>query len=518
MNAFIGQGIAEGAAKVQEYDRGREERDARVAEAKNRAELSRQQLQDYNEMAPARKTAAELEQEKTRAELQKMQASLAKQQAYDAFRQYDSSKDPKFLNNLVSQWRDNPMGQSLLGDVVRVDPVSEADAGMLQQAGITDVKGYLGKNTGDIVKVTHQDGQQSILDMHQIYAGTGYTDFMDAQSLERRAREALITARMRQGETSQRLSAEERVVQQIMQDNPDLSWTQAYKQVIDMKSGGGLKGTTETERAAKKIQDQAAAQGETIDDIEAMKRAVELTKPTSKQKDLASAEDAKAQLDSAFGDKYFETDFSKPENRRKAEPYVRRIEELSGADIPPAQQKRLGEIRQLITLGGEGANVTDAETGPLDSMLRDAKKYISNDISGTAATSAYEAYRNLVRNALFGASLTNNETAAFNKAFGTLGEQTGPVLAKLRTQMKMLQDELSTIYNMNDEYVTKFRTGMDSDKLNEALFALDDRLALFDNIAPESAAEPMATTKPTTAKPATAAPADRQAELEELFK
>lgn len=517
MDAYIGQGLAEGAAKVQAYNQGRDERDARVAEARNRAELSKQQLQEYNAMAPARKTEAELAQEKTKAELQKMQASLAKQQAYDAFKQYDTSKDTKFLNNLVTQWKDNPMGQSLLGDVVRVDPVTAADSAMLQQAGISDVKGYIDRNTGDIVKVTHQDGQQSILDMHQIYAGTGYTDYLDTQSLEKRAREALITSRMRQGESSTRLSAEERVVNQLMQDNPDLTWTQAYKQVIDMKNGGGLKGSTETERAAKKIQEQAAANGETIDDIEAMKRAVELTKPTSKQKDLASAEDAKAQLDSTFGDKYFDTDFTKPENRRKAEPYVRRIEELSGAEIPLAQQKRLSELRQLITLGGAGAEVTDAETGPLDAMLRDAKKYISNDIGGTAATSAYEAYRNMVRNALFGASLTNNETAAFNKAFGTLGEQTGPVLAKLRTQMKMLQDELSSIYNMNDEYVTKFRTGMDSDKLNEALFALDDRLALFDNIAPESAAEPMATAKPT--EPAAAPPAeDRQAQLEELFK
>ena len=149
------------------------------------------------------------------------------------------------------------------------------------------------------------------------------------------------------------------------------------------------------------------------------------------------------------------------------------------------QKKRVAEIRQLITLGKSGSELTPAETGPLDSLLRDGRKYISDNIEGTDATAAYQAYRNLVRNALFGASLTNNEQAEFDKAFGTLKEQTGPVLAKLRTQLQMLQDELGAIYDSGDEYVMKYRLGMDSDRLVQVMNALDQRLEMFDNQAPE---------------------------------
>ena len=117
---------------------------------------------------------------------------------------------------------------------------------------------------------------------------------------------------------------------------------------------------------------------------------------------------------------------------------------------------------------------------------------------------------------MFGASLTNNETAAFNKAFGTLGEQTGPVLAKLRTQMTMLKDELEGIYYNGDEYVAKFRTGMDMDRLTEVLYQLDERLSLFDKVAPEGTEEPMGT---TTKQPAgVKKPTETRRPLEELFK
>lgn len=515
MDANLGLGIAQAGANIVEYERGRAERDARVAEAKARAEESSQRLADAKRTAPMRQEAADMELQKQRMELQQLQAGMAKQQAYGAFQQYQNTGDTKFLNNLVSQWKTNPAGKDLLGDVVRVDPVAEQDAPLLQRSGITDVKGYLSNNPGTIVKATNADGSQTLLDMSKVYAGTGYTNYMSQAELEMKQKQALIASRMRQGESRARLSAEERVVEQLMKEDPELSWTQAYQKAAQLKNGGSLKGSTETERAAMKIKQAAAEQGEEIDDLEAMKRAVELTKPTSKQKDLGSAMDAKTTLDGLFGGAYFETDFSKPENRRKAEPYIRQIEELSGAEMNQAQLKRLSEIRQLITLGKAGTTLTDAETGPLDSMLRDAKKYISNEVQGTAATSAYEAYRNLVRNALFGASLTNNETAAFNKAFGTLGEQSGPVLAKLRTQMRMLQDELNSLYNTGDEYVMKYRTGMDVDKLNEALFALDDRLALFDNTAPEGTEVMVPTTKQ---QPAAQAPADRKAALQEMFK
>lgn len=514
MDAFLGAGIAKGAADVAQYERERPERDARLQEAKFRQQKAQLELDEYQQQTPTRRTQEQLQLQQTQAEVQKMQAQLAKDQAYQAFRMYNDTGDTKVLNNLLVSWKNNPTAKSLMGDAVRVDPVSMQDASALKQAGISDVQGFLNKNPGTIVKVTNADGSQQLVDMQQIYAGTGYTQYMDDQELDRQARRALIAARMRQGTTEGRLSAEERIVQHIMEQDPSLSWMDAYSKVTEMK-GGGNKGTTETERLAKKIQQDALQSGEEIDDIEAYDRALKMSKPTSKQKDLGAAEEAKSALDEAFGGDYFGADMSDPATRRKAEPYVRRIEQFSDAKLSAAQQKRLTEIRQLVTLGKAGSELTAAETGPIDSLLRDAKKYISDDVSGTAATSAYEAYRNLVRNALFGASLTNNETAAFNKAFGTLGEQTGPVLTKLRTQTQMLKDELEGIYYQGDEYVTKFRTGMDMDRLTEVLYQLDERLALFDKVAPEGEGE--MPTGTTSKQPAGTKPEGRKS-LEELFQ
>lgn len=514
MDAFLGAGIAKGAADVAQYERERPERDARLQEAKLRQQKAQLELDEFQQNAPTRRTQEQLQLQQTQAEVQKMQAQLARDQAYQAFRMYGEVGDTKVLNNLLTSWKNNPMAKSLMGNVVRVDPVSEQDADTLRRIGVTDIQGYLSNNPGNIVKVTNADGSQQLIDMQQVYAGTGYTQFMDDQELERQARRALITSRMRQGTAHERLSSEERIVQQFMEQDPSLTWTDAYRKVMELKNGGN-RGTTETERLAKKIQAEAATQGEEIDDIEAINRALKMSKPTSKQKDLGAAEEAKSALDEAFGGDYFGADMSDPATRRKAEPYVRRIEQFSDAKLSAAQQKRLTEIRQLITLGKAGSELTAAETGPIDSLLRDAKKYISDDVQGTAATSAYEAYRNLVRNALFGASLTNNETAAFNKAFGTLGEQTGPVLTKLRTQTQMLKDELEGIYYQGDEYVTKFRTGMDMDRLTEVLYQLDERLALFDKVAPEGEGE-MPTG--TTSKQPAGQKSEGRKSLEELFQ
>ena len=49
----------------------------------------------------------------------------------------------------------------------------------------------------------------------------------------------------------------------------------------------------------------------------------------------------------------------------------------------------------------------------------------------------------------------------------------------------MLQDELGAIYDSGDEYVMKYRLGMDSDRLVQVMNALDQRLEMFDNQAPE---------------------------------
>lgn len=484
-DALIGLGIAKGSEDFGKWLEEKPVRELRLQEAQQRQQKSQLELDEYVANAPARKDKAELELQKTKADLQQIQGTLAKQQAYDAFRMYQADGDTKHLNGLLHNWRSNPVAKNLIADYARIDKIGEQDAALLQSMGISDVKGFLAdpEARSNLVRATTADGSVQLLDMNGLYAGTGYAQAMADAELERQQKRALISSRMRQGTTRERLSKEERIAQQLMQENPDLTFPQAYRQVIEMGKNPNS-GSTETERTAQKLLDEGRAE----DWVDAMDQAIKMTKPTSTQKELANTDELKDQIDNLVGGSFYDVnprDLT-PQQNREIDRAVTKIEKLSGTEMTADQKKRAGQIKQMISLGGTaGSELTNAETGVLDSMLRDFKKYTVNEVGGTEGTAAYETARNLVRNALFGASLTTGESAAFDKSFGTLKEQTAPVLAKLRTQMILIRDELDGLMATGDEYVMKHRVGADMDRIADVIDALDTRLQLFDNAAPE---------------------------------
>lgn len=483
--ALIGLGLAQGGADVVNWELGRPERDLRLQEAKNRQKRSELELQEYQANAPARKSMTDMQLQQTQAQLQQIQGTLAKQQAFDAFRMYQADGDTKHLNGLLSMWRSNPVAQNMIAGYARIDPVSEQDTALLQSMGINDVKGFLTdpEAKSNYVRATLQDGTVQLLDMNGLYAGTGFTQAMADAELERQQKRALISSRMRQGTARERLSKEERIAQQLMQENPDLTFPQAYRQVVEMGKNPNS-GSTELERTAKRIMDE----GQTDDWVEAMDMAMKLTKPTSTQKELENTDQLKDEIDTLVGGSFFDISPSDltPQQSRQIDRAITKIEKLSGTEMTADQKKRAGQIKQMISLGGTaGSKLSNAETGVLDSMLRDIKKYTINEVGGTEGTAAYETARNIVRNALFGASLTTGESEAFDKSFGTLREQTAPVLAKLRTQMTLLRDELDGLMATGDEYVMKHRIGADMNRVADVIDAIDTRLEMFDNAAPE---------------------------------
>lgn len=480
MNVNIAAGLVQGASGVSEYAQNLQERQQRFAMAEQQRQMGEIQLQEYKQNAPLRQQTEELKFQQYEAQVRQMQANTARQTTYDAFRLFDADGNPGHLNNALQILKNNPVAQSWTGGAVRFDQVTSADAKLLQQSGVKDVQGFLShpELMRSVAVVTGQDGTKTLVDMNQLKAGMGYTQFMEDEELDRMAKRALMLKRLQLGGTVEKETQADRVIKQLMEEDPTLSYTDAYSLY---KNPNPRSGSTQLERTAEELRKNNP--GMTYE--ESLTQAATISSPTGKQKDMQAADEAKAALDAQFDDSFLSADLSDPKVRSKAEPFVRRIEQFSGAEMDTTQKKRVAEIRQLITLGKSGSELTPAETGPLDSLLRDGRKYISDNIEGTDATAAYQAYRNLVRNALFGASLTNNEQAEFDKAFGTLKEQTGPVLAKLRTQLQMLQDELGAIYDSGDEYVMKYRLGMDSDRLVQVMNALDQRLEMFDNQAPE---------------------------------
>ena len=112
-------------------------------------------------------------------------------------------------------------------------------------------------------------------------------------------------------------------------------------------------------------------------------------------------------------------------------------------------------------------------------MLHGFQKYVSDNVDGEAARSSYETFRNIFRNALYGSSLTSAETAAFDKAAGTLGQQFGPVMQQMQVQMQSLRNQLESIYNFNDEYIARYYVGTDLDELDRIIEGIDMRLDAF---------------------------------------
>jgi hypothetical protein len=112
-------------------------------------------------------------------------------------------------------------------------------------------------------------------------------------------------------------------------------------------------------------------------------------------------------------------------------------------------------------------------------MLKTVRTYVSDNVEGLAATSAYNAFRNTVRHALFGSALTQAEISSFNAAYGTLGQQTGPVLQQFVTSLMQVQAKLAALSNLNDPYVVKARLGKNQEELQATIQAIQERIDQF---------------------------------------
>ena len=496
-NAFIGAGIAQGAANVMEYDRGRKDRELRRREAEVRVK----QAEDF---APMQKTEAELQLEQLKLQTRQLQTQFFKNQTFDAFRMYEADGDTTHLNSFLQQTRQSPAGGSLFKNVVRVDRLSSQDAPLLAQAGIADAENFL-KDPNlakQFVVTTFADGNKGLVDMEKMYAGTGFANSLAAEQTEMMSQRALAISRLRQGESVERLSALERVAKQmsaelgipeweayerlkgsssraqgselerlakeIQLQNPGMDYLQAFEQAVQTRSTG-----SETERAARlEAENSGRDYNEVLQETRRRQQA-----PTS-VKEASEANLATEQLQEAFGGNFYSTDFSDANNRRLAQPFIRTIEKTVGATFSEEDKRTMRAVRQLTTLGGRaGEKITDQETGIIDRMLSGVNAYISDNVTdGKSGVAAYETFRNILRNSLFGSALTKQENAAFDTAVGNLGQQKGPVLNKLNEQMRTIQAQLKSIATMGDETLSHYYVGADQEKIDDIITAIDERI------------------------------------------
>jgi len=505
-NPFLGEAIAKGGADI-------EDNRARKAEARQRQASATLSTKVVKETADDQVSLAVAQLQN---ELFATQAEGLQQQTYAYIDKFESDRDFKHLNNFLTKAKTNSLGKEFYGDFVRIDPISRTPevVSTLEEMGVVDIDGFFEDPSiaANYAMVTSPDGSQQMYDLDTFYGMTGYADYADDKTLTRMKRRAEILEMLKGGHSVKNLTAAERVAREWAENSKEsdepISFVDAYKQ-LTMKSGVAGTGGTQMERYAAALMKEDPS----LSFVSAMQRAVqeisrgteaerearvyakennipykqafdEVTKRrerTTDQKSFDEVIEVKDALDEAFGGSFLDADLTVPANRSKAGRLMARIEKdhpMSAAD-----RKIAVEIRQLTAMADKaGEGMTDEIAGPLDSLFRDVRKYLSNSTKGLDTTAAYEAYRNTMRHALFGSAQTAQEGVNFTRAMGSLYQQAGPVLMQFKTQTEELKAKLEAVYDLNDEYVAKYRLGMSLDKIASVIAAMDDRLEMFDSV------------------------------------
>lgn len=504
MSAFYGAGIAQGAANVAEYGRNWDMRQEQLKEAKARRQMAEGQLAEQQAMAPAKQS---------QAELMAYQANnqLLRSQTFDAIQRYDSDGEPRHLNMFLESARTNPVGSKLYGDIVRFDRLGgvqrspEIDS-ILKQAGYADPQDAYDENNPNMVLATGPDGKYTLMDLDRLKGVTGYNKYATNEQLAKQEQQARINQMLRGGASYAKVNQLEELAAKIKSENAELTTAQAYKQAKSILDTSG--GTADERMITQIMQEQGIGALEAVTQYYGAKRqgtgmtnesqfiesymqenpgasrteaatAYANRGMTSAQKELGDIEETKTALKESG---FFEKNISEltPVERADVHEKIAKIEDLRGIKLTTEDKRLARQFRDLAALGAKaGESITDAETGIVDTMLNSVNAYITNEVGGKEATSAYESFRNIYRNALYGASLTATEVQSFEKAVGSLKQQTKPVLAQLKTQMNSLKTQLESIRDTNDPYLAHYYFGSDIDGVDRVIESIEQRLNMF---------------------------------------
>lgn len=470
-------GIAQGLQEVGQYQRERPIREARLAEANLRRRQSEIALEEYVANTENRQTMADIEVAKLKNELFNLQTESLRNATFSAFKSYNSDQDPRHLNAFLQRAKASPAG-GMWQKWARFDKLQDVPdvRAQLAQAGyqperINDIiVGGSDREMPAFVLATDTEGNQQVLDMDVLQQATGYTRYMGQQELEDSMLRAQI-AQLSRGQTNADTMAISRI-----QEEEGISYKEAAQVYFDMKNSQRRTGST-IEREADRLQQDNPAMGRT----EALQRAkVTLEGRTSVQKDIettAAVRDRLNALNPLKEGDFYDLDLRDPKVRARAGELITDLEKATGKQLSGEEKRVARQLRSLLDLGNTaGQELTADETGILDNMFHQVRKYFSDNIEGIEGTTTYHAFRNVMRNALMGATLTNAEIKAFDQAAGTLGQQLGPVLKALQTSMTDVRNQLKSMSNDMDPMMAKYYLGTDLDQAERAIDAIDERL------------------------------------------
>lgn len=468
-NASMYAGIAQGLSQVADYERERPDREMRREEARLRQESGQFKFEQMKQAAPLQREQTELELEKLRAEVKSQKQARLKTETFGAFRNYNSDKDTRHLNNFLKTAKS--MGDPTWSHWARFDEVTrnyETEA-MLGQAGIMNVEEYFNdpELLASKVLATDANGERTLLDMEKLQAATGYTQHMTTEELKA-ARERAELEKLLIGTES----ATTNIVRKIAKEEK-ISLLEAYRMYKEAE------GTKEAGSTVERIATKLREADPTLSHADSIREATRIqAAPSGAEKDINVTAEVREKLHtlSPTGS-FYDLDLTDPKNREKAGELIIDLEHATGRKLDSATKTAARKMRSLLALGGKaGDKISEAETGLIDHMLHKVKKYFSDNVEGTEGQATYELFRNMQRNALFGATLPAAEMSAFNAAAGTLGMQLGPALDHLVVGMEDTKESLQAIIDFEDPMAAKYYLGTSMEQAEMAIDAINERL------------------------------------------
>lgn len=197
--------------------------------------------------------------------------------------------------------------------------------------------------------------------------------------------------------------------------------------------------------------------------------------PTSTTKELNKVDEVKNSMEKKYP-AFYSTDFKPgtPEYR-EVERDVQKIEQYLKIKPSDSERKQMADIKATIALAKSGTKLTEADTGLLDNLVGNIKKYISKD-TPPESKAAYSQMMTSIRNALYGATLPAAEMASYTEAFGSLSQQLPAIQTSLKPALESLRARFETIQNTGDEAVSHFRLGVGKKELDSIIGNLDNMI------------------------------------------
>jgi hypothetical protein len=457
LTANIAGALSEGIARNTSPEREAERATAKAIKAEQDAKLKRVQSQSADEIIGLETEVKEQELFKLREQNRMLVQDTIKRRTFDAFDRFSADNDTRHLTTMIQDLKQQGLPTGPLGDIARVDKLSEQDKDALERLGFdSDAVLASPEALATLVRITSNTGETTIRSVDKLKGGTGYSRYASSRELQEQKTRAQILALLRRGQTGGGAGTkDEREAARLMQEK--------YPEV---EQG--------SDEYTEKYNDEYAT-------IVRRNRQTAAGKEEDRVDEVVAKIDATAQ--EKFGEDFFDLSMAEPKNRRAFERDIERMERLGKLSLSESEKKKISQIKQLIAVGDPASNISDKETGLIDRFSNNVQKFVHDKVEGVEATSAYSAYRNILRNALYGSVLTEGEMKAFRDQFGDLGQQTGPILVQFKTALTQLQGDMQALLDTNNSYVTHFRMGKDKEQLQDIIDGLQERVSFLGSMS-----------------------------------